>query len=93
MPAYDELRVTDNFGATELIRVSHDQGGHGGGDPRMLDRILRDPSGPDPLRQAAGSRQGAMAVLIGIAARRSARSREPVRIAELSSLTPRASWS
>jgi hypothetical protein len=58
----------------------------------MLDRILRQPDGPDPLRQAAGSRQGAMAVLLGIGARKSARSGQPVRIADLSSLSPRASW-
>ncbi|HUP22368.1 MAG TPA: Gfo/Idh/MocA family oxidoreductase [Thermoanaerobaculia bacterium] len=92
VPDYDELRLTDNFGASELIRIPHDDGGHGGGDPKMLDRILREPDGPDPLRQAAGSRQGAMAVLLGIGARKSARSGQPVRIADLSSLSPRATW-
>jgi predicted dehydrogenase len=92
VPDYDELRLTESFGATEIIQVTHDQGSHGGGDPRMLDRILREPDAPDPLRQAAGSRQGAMAVLLGIAARKSARSGQPVRIADLSSLVPRASW-
>jgi predicted dehydrogenase len=92
VPDYDELRLTENFGASELIRVPHDQGSHGGGDPRMLDRILREPDAPDPLRQAAGSRQGAMAALLGIAARKSARSGQPVRIADLSSLVPRATW-
>jgi predicted dehydrogenase len=92
VPDYDELRLTDNFGSSELIRVPHDQGGHGGGDPKMLDRILREPDSPDPLRQAAGSRQGAMAVLLGIGARKSARSGQPVRISDLSSLSPRATW-
>jgi predicted dehydrogenase len=92
VPDYDELRLTETFGDTELIRVPHDQGGHGGGDPKMLDRILREPGAPDPLRQAAGSRQGAMAVLLGIAARKSARSGQPVRIADLTSLVPLASW-
>jgi predicted dehydrogenase len=87
---YDELRVTDNFGSTELIRIPHGGGGHGGGDQRLRDRIFRDPDGPDPYEQAADARQGAMAVLIGFAARRSARSGEPVEIASLSSLVPRA---
>jgi predicted dehydrogenase len=86
---YDELRVTDNFGETELIRIPHGGGGHGGGDQRLQDRIFRDPEGPDPYGQAADARQGAMSVLIGFAARRSARTGEAVRIADLTSLGPR----
>jgi len=87
--AYDELRVTDNFGETELIRVGHSGGGHGGGDVRMHDHIFRDPDGPDPYGQRAGLREGAMAVLMGFAARNSVKSGQPVRIDDLSSLTPR----
>ena len=86
--SYDELRVTDNFGETELIRIEHAGGGHGGGDTRMLDRIFRHPDGEDPYRQAAGVRDGAMAVLIGIAARQSVDSGKPVQIAGLTSLVP-----
>ncbi len=85
----DEIRVTDNFGETELIRIPHAGGGHGGGDTRLKDRIFVDPSAPDPFGQAADMRQGAMAVLPGIAATRSARTGEPVRIASLTSLKPR----
>ena len=44
----------------------------------------------DPLRQAAGSRDGAMSILIGIAARESVRTGEPINIASLTSLKPRA---
>ena len=87
---FDELRLTDNFGETELIRVPHGGGGHGGGDSRLRDRIFKDPDEPDPYRQAADARQGAMAVLIGFAARRSARTGQPVRIASLTSLVPQA---
>lgn len=85
---YDELRLTRNFGETELIRIPHQGGGHGGGDTRMLDRIFRNPDAPDPLRQAAGVRDGALAVLVGIAARRSADTGEPVRIADLTTIVP-----
>ena len=85
---YDELRLTRNFGETELIRIPHQGGGHGGGDTRMLDRIFRNPDAPDPLRQAAGVRDGALAALVGIAARRSADTGEPVRIADLTSIVP-----
>ena len=87
---YDELRITDNFGETELVRIPHGGGGHGGGDTRLRDRIFKDPNLPDPYRQAAGSRDGAMSILIGIAARESAKTGEPVRIGSLTSLKPRA---
>lgn len=87
---FDELRVTDNFGATQLIPVPHAAGGHGGGDTRMQDDIFRQPDSPDPLGQRADVRQGAMAVLLGIAARKSAKTGQPVRVGELTSLEPRA---
>ena len=73
-----------------MIRIEHGDGGHGGGDTRLHDRLFRSPDAPDPLRQAAGFRDGAMAVLLGMAARKSARSGQPVRIASLTSLTPQA---
>jgi len=87
---YDEIRVTDNFGDTELIQIPHGGGGHGGGDTRLRDRIFRDPNAPDPYRQAAGSRDGAMSILLGVAARESAKIGEPVKIASLTTLKPRA---
>jgi predicted dehydrogenase len=87
---YDEIRVTDNFGDTELIRIAHAEGGHGGGDTRLMDRVFRDPSAPDPYGHAAGVRDGAMSILIGIAARTSVKTGEPVKIASLTTLKPRA---
>lgn len=87
---YDELRVTDNFGQTELIQIPHGGGGHGGGDTRLKDRIFKNPDAPDPYRQAAGYRDGAMAVLPGIAARKSVESGQSIKIADLTTLTPMA---
>ncbi len=87
--SYDELRVTDNFGETELIHIPHSSGGHGGGDQRMQDHIFRDAQGPDPYRQRAGLREGAMSALLGIGARKSVQSGAPVRIADLTSLEPK----
>ncbi len=87
---YDELRVTDNFGETELIRISHDSGGHGGGDQRLTDHVFKGSEVSDPYRQAAGARDGAMSVLTGVAARESVKTGEPVRIESLTSLKPRA---
>ncbi len=87
---FDELRVTDNFGKTELIQIPHGGGGHGGGDIRLKDHIFRGQDTPDPYRQMAGTRDGAMSILIGVAARESVKTSEPVRIESLTSLKPRA---
>ena len=46
------------------------EGGHGGGDRRMLEDLLRGGE-PDVLSRAADHRAGALAVLTGIAANRS----------------------
>lgn len=86
---YNEIMIMDIFGDYESIRVPKVKGGHGGGDSRMQDKLFRNPNEPDPLDQAAGSRDGAMSILIGIAARKSIESGQPVRIAELTSLEPR----
>lgn len=87
---FDEIRVTDNFGYTQLIQIPHGDGGHGGGDTRLKDKIFKDPNLPDPYKQAAGLRDGAMAILPGIAARNSVKTGKPVKIADLTSLKPEA---
>lgn len=79
-----------NWNKYETISVPFKRGGHGGGDSRLQDKILRNPNNPDPLKHAAGSRDGAMSILIGVAARKSIESGHPVRIAELTDLEPRA---
>lgn len=86
-PPYDEIRVTDNFGQTELIQIPQSEG-HGGGDTRLRDKIFRDPSAADPYEQFAGVRDGAMAVLVGIAARTSVDTGAPVQVARLTTLNP-----
>jgi predicted dehydrogenase len=86
MENYDELQVTDNFGKAEFIRIPYIEGDHGGADPIMKDKIFKDPSMQDPLKQAANVRDGAMAVLIGVAARKSIDSGNPVRISDLTDI-------
>lgn len=79
---HDEILVVKNFGGgVERILVPHDGGGHFGGDQRMRDLIFR--GGDDPLGQRAGSRAGAMSVLVGVAALQSSREGRLVRITEL----------
>lgn len=48
------------------------------------------PNGQDPYRQAAGTRDGAMACLVGTAARHSIDSGKPVKIGSLTSIQPSA---
>jgi predicted dehydrogenase len=88
MEKFDEIRLTKNFGDTQLIQIPLIEHEHGGGDPRLRDRIFKNPNGPDPYKQAAGIRDGAMSVLIGIAARNSIDTGKPVKIADLTDLKP-----
>jgi len=90
MDDFEEIQITDNFGKAEFIKLPLHGADHGGADPLMKDRIFRDPAAPDPFHQAAGLRDGAMAVLIGVAARNSIDTGKPVNIADLSDLVPRA---
>ncbi|MCS7314356.1 MAG: Gfo/Idh/MocA family oxidoreductase [Bryobacterales bacterium] len=83
VPRQDEIRVTKNFGKSEVLVIPHAKGGHFGADPRLRAMIF-DPAKPDPLKQRAGSRAGAMSLLTGVAAVKSADSGgQPVKIASL----------
>ena len=86
---YDELMLSKNFGEVEFIKVPQAEG-HGGGDARLRDKIFRNPNTPDAFRQTAGSRDGAMAILVGICARKSKQTGQSVRIEEVSGLKPKA---
>lgn len=88
--AHRPVIVHRNWKDYESLKVPFERSGHGGGDERLQDKIFRNPENPDPLRHTAGLRDGAMSILIGIAARKSIESGEPVRIAELTDLEPRA---
>ncbi len=85
---YEQIMVADNFGDYEEIKVEKAGGGHGGGDSRLQDKIFKDPNAADPLKHAAGSRDGAMSILIGIAARTSIEQKRPVKIEELCDIKP-----
>ena len=86
MEKFDELQLTKNFGKTEYIRIDNTEAGHGGGDARLRKQLFNP--GADPYKQGAGSRDGAMSCLIGIAARNSIDKGEPVKIKSLTSIKP-----
>ncbi len=69
--------------------VDYQKGGHGGGDELLHQQIFKTPDKKDPFDRPAGVRDGAMSMLIGVAARKSIESGKPVRISELTDLEPR----
>lgn len=85
---FDEIHLTTNFGKREIIKIDNSEGGHGGGDIRLRKQVFQ--GGKDPYRQAAGSRDGAMSCLVGIAARNSIDTGKPVKIGDLTTLKPQA---
>ena len=84
--AYDEIMVMKNWEDYQLVKVPRIRGGHGGGDIRLQDKIFKDPNMPDPYKHSAGTRDGAMSVLIGIAARKSIEEGRMVKISELTDI-------
>ena len=84
---FDVIELTKNFGEREFFRIPNDEPGHGGGDLRLRKQIFT-PDGQDPFRQAAGSRDGAMSVLVGVAARHSIDTGKPIKIESLTTLKP-----
>ena len=63
----------------------YSRGGHGGADARMTAVLLGGE--PDPLARSATARDGALALLTGLAANRSMQTGAPVRVADLLDLT------
>jgi len=88
---FEDIIIYDNFKTEpEPVKVPTFKGGHGGGDIRMHERMFRAPNAADPLKHAAGTRDGAMSILIGVAARKSIELKRPVKIAELTDIKPLA---
>jgi predicted dehydrogenase len=85
---FHEIIVHENFEREfESIKVPKFRYGHGGGDKRMLNYLFVNPDADDPLSHMAGTRDGALSILVGIAARESiARGGEPVRLDSLVSV-------
>lgn len=87
---FNEIMVMDNFQKNyEIITTPKIKGGHGGGDIRMQKRMFVD-TNDNPHHVMAGTREGAMSILIGIAARKSIALKRPVKISELTDLVPMA---
>ena len=70
------------FGEPYEVPLESGEGGHGGGDPVLLNDIFGIPE-PDPLNRAASHVDGAMSILTGIAANKSLATGMPVNIKDL----------
>ncbi|MEF3302665.1 Gfo/Idh/MocA family protein [Paenibacillus sp. GYB003] len=71
------------FGSKEIIGVVQNSGGHGGGDPLLLEDLFL---GSDPLREydiLAGAADGAYSIAIGEAVWKSVRDHKPISIRDL----------
>ena len=76
------IKVLPMFGAPYDVEMERAEGGHGGGDPVLLNDIFGVPE-YDPLHRAASYIDGAMSILTGIAANRSIATGMPVNIEDL----------
>lgn len=77
-----KITVHPMFAPPYEVDIEEGEGGHGGGDPVLLNDIFGTPA-EDPLRRAASHTDGAMSILTGIAANRALRTGQVVRVADL----------
>lgn len=77
-----QCKVFDTLGNVSTIDVPEGHGGHGGGDTKILDMLLRGGI-EDTLDQVSGSKDGAMSCMIGICANESIKSGNVVKVADL----------
>ena len=80
IPNGTKIRLYPHFKPARNIPIRISKGGHGGGDDPLLDDLfLRHPP-RDSLMRAADYTEGAMSILVGIAANKSIKSGKPVKI-------------
>lgn len=77
------ILVRPLWGKPLQIEVTTEEGGHGGGDKRLLDDIFLPGREADPLARAANHTDGALSILTGIAANKSFETGLPVQVAPL----------
>ncbi|MCI9888255.1 Gfo/Idh/MocA family oxidoreductase [Micrococcales bacterium 31B] len=65
------------------IEIEQGEGGHGGGDAKMLRDLFRGTGGDDPLGRPAGYRDGMRSVIVGISGNKSLATGQPVEVAAL----------
>lgn len=77
---YSNIRVYPMFGDPYDVPVKTGEGGHGGGDPVLLDDIFLDNPPYDEFHRAADFRDGVKSILTGIAGNKAIASGLPVQV-------------
>ncbi|AZS17338.1 Gfo/Idh/MocA family protein [Paenibacillus lutimineralis] len=77
-----DIMIYPHFAAPYRVEIEQGVGGHGGGDPVMLGDIF-DKKQEDRFNRAASHIDGAMSIMTGIAANRSIRTGQPVKVDDL----------
>ena len=77
-----KLTVYPMFAEPYIVDIPEGEGGHGGGDPVLLQDIFGIPE-PDPLNRAASHVDGVASIMTGISANKSIATGMPVKVDEL----------
>ena len=77
---YSSIRVYPMFDDPYDVPVKTGEGGHGGGDPVLLDDIFLDNPPYDEFHRAADFHDGVKSILVGIAGNKSIASGMPVNV-------------
>ena len=82
-PGATSITLIPEFSPPQVLEVHSAAGGHGGGDPVLLDDIFLPNRPADPLGRAATQRDGAYSIMVGIAAYHSIDQRRAITVADL----------
>jgi hypothetical protein len=77
------IRIFPHHAPAYEVEVWKSGGGHGGGDPVLLDDLFLDNPPVDPYLRAANQRSGAYSILTGIAGNRSIATGQVVKVEDL----------
>lgn len=77
-----KIEVFPMFGEPYEVPVIESEGGHGGGDPILLNDLFGIPE-PDRFNRAASHVDGAMSILTGVAANKSIATGMPIKVDSL----------
>jgi predicted dehydrogenase len=86
-PVGEHLVVQQHFSPARRVPIPEAEGGHGGGDAKLLHDLFVGAS-DDPLRHAASWRDGVRAVSVGLAGNRSLETGQAVQVADLGLTDP-----
>jgi predicted dehydrogenase len=82
-PPAQNIRYMPMFEGLNTIEIVNKGGGHGGADPLLVRDLFLGPDKAEKTGMFANHIDGAMAVLLGIAARKSLKTGKPVKISDL----------